>query len=122
MSRRREFKFTVISNEPRKERKPKSELIYKWAKPVMEEVDTQFTNNPDALCVKITKFPSELKSKEISFKRGDKEIKRTIKVPQMSLPLLANLFRFNAELKEKYKIEIAQDGNTINVYKAQVSA
>jgi hypothetical protein len=119
-SRRREFKFIVPTDEPYRE-KVKSELIDKWAKPVMEEIDRYFTNNPNARTVKINKFPSELETKEISYKIKDKEIRRTVKVPQMALPLLAGVFRSNAELKAKYKLQMSQDSNTINVYKAQPS-
>jgi hypothetical protein len=117
MSRRREYKFIVPTDEPYRE-KVKSELIDKWAKPTMAEIDDYFSNNSNVQSVKIQKFPKELKSKEVSFKRGDKEVKRTVKVAQVALPLLASLFRSNTELRTKYKLQLAEDGNTINVYKA----
>lgn len=121
MSRReRRYRFIEPTDEPftlKGQRQFDRDFVNEWAIPVMQEIERYFSENPDKQVVKISQFPNEIEDKTIEYTAKGKTIRRTVKRPQRCLPFLAKVFRDNPEYKEKYKIQIAKDGNTINVYK-----
>lgn len=112
----KKYKFITETEEEFRTKGPPSEVIEKWAKPVMEEIDRKFTEDPEIKAVKITKFPEDFKPKTVNYKIRGKDITRIVPVAQQALPLLGAVLRSNQELRNKYSFQLSADKSTINVY------
>ena len=97
MPKKRTYQLIEPTEEEYKKRE-KSDLLNKWAKPVMEEVEKYFKENPNARAVRIRGFPEELKDEEKSYKIRGKDVTRIISRAQRAFPLLGAYFRTNKEL------------------------
>jgi hypothetical protein len=116
MPKKRTYQLIEPTEEEYKKRE-KSDLLNKWAKPVMEEVEKYFKENPNARAVRIRGFPEELKDEEKSYKIRGKDVTRIISRAQRAFPLLGAYFRTNKELRGKYKLQLSEDKSTINIYR-----